>query len=288
MSAPLEWTVRQRKEGGDLRPLDSKFGRPEGYSKLTIWIHGFNNTEYAISDIWEQTHTRARELSNSQLRGTVWFFWPGESSAKRGVSAALYFMDVRTAVQAGDALAAYLAAIEPENPGLKVNLVAHSLGSRVALQAAKRLKSLDGPKVETLLLFAAATAEGLCAPGGPYADRLAEREIILFSRDDAVLKRFFRPGQRMARLLRGEVDPGELKDAIGFSGGPPQRWEKYADSCGYGHSDYWLLDQGILEIARLARNQTTPKLPRERLVAGAPRHERLCQIRTLRGRHLRA
>ncbi len=282
MTGPIEWTTRDEKRGGALASkVDSKFGRTVGYRRLTIWIHGFNNSEYRAADVWEITHKRVRGLRGSDLLdGTVWFFWPGDTTKHRGSSALFYFMEVRDAVDAGALLATHLREIMPWNPGLKVDFVAHSLGSRLALEAAKLVKQLEGPKVRTMLLFAAAVPEGLCVPGGRYAAPLAESEKAMYSGNDAVLGRLFEPGQWLARSSRGELNPGPQKAAVGYTGGPEERWLPKAIECAYDHGDYWVSDTSLSLLGELYGMAATAHV----LVRRCP-HERRLPLRYLPRRH---
>ena len=281
MRAPIELTARAKKVGGGLVEIVSYFGTPFGYSRLTIWIHGFNNTEYAMRDLWQKTHVKVRGEPELNLKGTVWLFWPGEAFQNRLVSAPLYFMEVRNAVAAGNLLADYLISIAPRNRGLRVNLVAHSLGSRVALQTALRLKELEGPIVDSLILFAAAVPDGLCLNDKPYSPPLARKEIVFHSSNDKVLRFAFPLGQRLARRLQGELDPSPLRKAVGYTGGPPGRWSEKSDSCGLNHGDYWIDNDCVSTLRGLYFTPRAERRDRARhsVQRGAPL--RLCTHRRL-------
>lgn len=265
MNDIYEFTVRERHMGGGSRPIETWPGPPVGFRTLTIWIHGYNNSEIKIRDTWRATYRRMCALGHQGgLGGVAWFFWPGDTFKHRLLSAPFYFMEVRDAVDAGQSLAAYLTGIAVKNPGLEVNIVAHSLGCRVALEAAATLSELEGPRVRNLLLFAAAVPEGLCVPGGPYGDELARNTTVLWSTADNVLRRAFRVGQAMARRFHGEIDPGNRRSAVGCTGQPSSRWNGEATSCGFEHGDYWKKDRSVIRLVQLFRHAPAFRPPRGR------------------------
>ena len=53
MGAPFRLTARSHKEGGGLAPISATYGDPIGFRTITIWIHGFNNTEYLMGSLWD-------------------------------------------------------------------------------------------------------------------------------------------------------------------------------------------------------------------------------------------
>ena len=267
MTTPMHWTVRDEKRAGKMRNgVLSKFGLPRGHLRLIIWIHGFNTSEYSAADTWESSYRRVMEITNrNHLNGTVWFFWPGDASRNPALSAVGYFAQVPDAVTAGRLLAQYVTRISGVTPGLKVDLVAHSLGCRVALEAARNLSSTKtGSPVQTLLLFAAAVPEGLCLSGNRYDRHLAKREQILFSLSDTVLRRWFPVGQAMARRVGNDDHPGKLKEAVGYRGGPPDRWTGRQEAPGYEHGDYWAGAESLGLLSTLYGRPQIPRNPRER------------------------
>jgi pimeloyl-ACP methyl ester carboxylesterase len=265
MSGLFILNARTRARGGPLRPIEESSATPEGFRTLTVWIHGFNNSKPRITETWDKAVDVVRKRNGmNNLDGLVWYFWPGDTFRYRPLSMAAYFTEVGDAVTAGRYLADYLTGIAPRNPDLSVNIVAHSLGCRVALEAAIALKELSGPSVGKLLLFAAAVPEGLCVPGQPYGGDLADKVTVLWSNSDRVLRRSFLVGQAMARRFRNEIDPGEQREAVGYAGGPPQRWHGERWSCGLGHGDYWKPGPALDRLAELFRESPRFRLPRER------------------------
>jgi pimeloyl-ACP methyl ester carboxylesterase len=265
MTAPIHWTVRDEKRAGSMRnEVLSKFGLPKGHLRLTVWIHGFNTSEYSAADTWEISYRQVMEITKlNRLNGTVWFFWPGDASRNPAFSAAGYFAQIPDAVTAGRLLAQYITSISVHNPGLKVDLVAHSLGCRVALEAARHLSSTKTP-VRTLLLFAAAVPEGLCLPGNQYDGPLAQREQILFSQSDTVLKRWFPLGQALARRTGNDIYPGHLTEAVGYRGGPSDRWKRKQEARDYEHGDYWTGEESLDFLGTLYGRPPFERNQRER------------------------
>lgn len=254
MTAPLKWTVRAEKRSGALLPaVTSRFGPVYGYRRLTVWIHGFNTSEYSANDKWEETHSLIRERTGlNELKGTVWFFWPGDAARSRIVSAPLYFAQVEDALKAGNALAEYIIDLQTKDPSLEVNLVAHSLGCRIAVEAARQIREVGARPVSELLLFAAAIPEGLCGEGSIYDQKVATRERIYYSQSDRILKTWFPMGQLLARRFRGDANPGKQKLAVGYTGGPVSRWgAENIRAVEYAHDGYWSGEQSLSAIGAL-------------------------------------
>ena len=273
---PHQWTVRDEKRGGDLLPaIKSKFGPCNGYKKLIIWIHGFNTNEHSAIDQWEKSYEQVCQISGREwLKGTVWFFWPGEATSNKYTSTPLYYPQVSVAENSGNLLAQYLFDVLQKNPKLQITLVAHSLGCRVALQAANRLLDLEGPQIWKILLFAAAVPVGLCEPERIYGKRLAKSEDIMWSESDSVLKRWFQSGQKLARLLKEGIDPGIRKEAVGLVGGPDARWTREQEASGFKHGDYWKDKLSLSLLAQMYGHVSQDRHPKEREVKERHNEER--------------
>lgn len=256
MTGPYELTCREAKIGGDISDhIVAKFGDPVGERDLVLWIHGFNNPEHRIRETWERTHQQLRtHRGENLLPPTAWFFWPGETNRFQFIAAPFYFMEVADAISAGRSLARYFRRIQDANPDLRVHVVAHSLGSRVALELARDIRLNGGPPMGNMLLMAAATPEGLCVKDGLYPHH-ALREEVLHSRKDRVLRRYFRTGQLLARS-RGDQHPGRGSSAVGYTGGPLARWDLPSPSCDLDHGDYW---EDRRALARISSVYTAPK-----------------------------
>jgi pimeloyl-ACP methyl ester carboxylesterase len=276
MTGPMHWTAREEERAGKVRTeLESVFGDPpESTNHLIIWIHGFNTAQIDAERTWKKTHMRVRDITSlPRLRDTVWFFWPGDASRNKHLSAISYFSQVPKAVRAGHLLAKHVMKLSAQNSELEVSFVAHSLGCRVALEAARELSRVEGGSpVRDLLLFAAAVPEGLCLTGHRYEERLAKQERVLFSTSDSILKRWFPLGQVVARGRGYDLHPGDLKKAVGFTGGPSSRWSWRREAAGYEHDDYWTENESLNLLGSLyghvqkSRNPAT-RLTKERQVA---------------------
>ncbi|MBV2358198.1 alpha/beta hydrolase [Thalassococcus sp. CAU 1522] len=146
-------------------------------------------------------------------------------------------------MQAGDALAAFLAAIRRHAPARPIRLVAHSLGARVALRAIAQSRPNT---VETAILLAAAEYAGLAEAAlddsGTRVLNVCSRENDVFDFLMELLIRAPRSGDRMighrplgaAGCTTLQIDdPASLAAIarIGFPVAPPSRrvchWSAY-------------------------------------------------------------
>jgi pimeloyl-ACP methyl ester carboxylesterase len=262
---PIEISARIRESGGASVFPESEWGALVGYRKLTIFVHGFNVDEHAARKKWKTTHRELREaLQATKLSKIVFYYWPGDASSHRAISSISYFTRVDVAEKCGRDLAQLLIDIASHGPRLTVQFVGHSLGCRLVLEAVRNLRDSTKVRVEAILLMAAAVPEGLCEDGRAYAAPMAQREIVLHSSADTVLRRWFWIGQRLAHL-RGELSPGPNRGAVGLSGHPRTRWNGELDSCGLDHGEYWTAPYSIEHIAELYGGSRERSLPRRRL-----------------------
>ncbi len=233
---PIEVSCRVAPVAGGLRPARAVRRSTVGLREVTVLIHGFNNSYRRARATWKVTMRRIRGLPAADRRRILTYFWPGDRGHTRWTSAALYADSLPFAVDAGRLLADYLRAA-----GIRrARLVAHSLGSRVALTAATALAGDPNVTVTEVVLLAAAVPEGLCEQSRAYSVRpRLRRDSVMFSRADRALGRVFELGQWAARLRGLDIDPGPNRTAVGRSGRPVRRWhgDKYA--CGLSHGEYW-------------------------------------------------
>jgi pimeloyl-ACP methyl ester carboxylesterase len=260
---PIEISSRVRGRGGATVFPESQWGSLVGYTKLTVFVHGYNVGEYDARAKWKVTHRDLRDaLPASRLTNIALYYWPGDASPRREISALSYFTRVDIAVECGRDLAQLLIDTASHGPMLSVRFVGHSLGCRLVLEAARNLRGNAKVRVDTILLMAAAVPEGLCEGDRAYTTPVARRELVLHSSADTVLRRWFRVGQRMARF-RGELSPGPNRGPVGLSGQPRARWNGQLDSCGLDHGEYWTAPYSIKHIANLYGGSRERSLPRK-------------------------
>jgi pimeloyl-ACP methyl ester carboxylesterase len=222
------------------------WGSLAGSTRLTIFVHGFNVGQDSAEDVWVKTHELLREPPNSVppkgLNRLLLFYWPGDLRWEL-LSKLNYFRTVKVAMRAGQFLADELSSIGTPGSPLRVDFVGHSLGCRVVLSALAALKDTESVNVRRVILMAAAVPEGLCEDSKLYGSgQIAGRgSTIIYSSSDRVLRRAFPLGQWAARHLIDipDFDPGINRAAVGFDGGPADRWDGEFQSCGLDHGDYW-------------------------------------------------
>jgi pimeloyl-ACP methyl ester carboxylesterase len=263
---PYTIKARERRQGGHLTIPTSPWGPLDGVSRLIIFVHGYNVDQDGAEDAWITTHELLREsVPAAKMKDLLLFYWPGDRRLKIW-SAVNYFRTVKDAVEAGRLLADYLANLRSSRSPLRVQFVGHSLGCRLVLSAVEKLKSSSTVKIDRVVLMAAAVPEGLCGPSKIYSpDGVTWPETVMFSSEDRVLRKFFRPGQWAARHLVDlpDVDPGVGRNAVGFGGGPPRRWLAEKESCGLDHGDYWVNQENVEKLVPLF-TKSAPRRPKIR------------------------
>ena len=257
-------TCRARTSGRGLVPVAAADGSHDpataGLRRWTIFIHGFNNSEEDANTTWSGTleELRRRQVD---LGAVVLFFWPGDYSKLEVVSAMLYPKTVHTAEKTARLLSAYLVrAAQGQSAPLELSFVAHSLGSLVVLQTVRLLREARANvMIPDVLLMAAAVPEGFCVPTEAYGTPFSPetKEVVLYSLDDVVLKRYFKVGQKIAGRL-----PTHRQRAVGYSGGPgagpEERWWVAAHMDAFDHSDYWKKPASVMRIARVVAPSRSP------------------------------
>ena len=159
------------------------------------------------------------------------------------LSALAYPLQIDVARDSAARLASYLT--EPMGRPLRLHIVAHSLGCLVALELVRLLERCTGHDVlvHSMLLMAAAVPQGLCITGyDPYGHGRPQRDYVLHSGQDKVLRYTFRTGQRFAEYAGRAPEPligGAYRIAVGHDGGPTNRWTP-RPMTGHNHGDYWL------------------------------------------------
>ena len=218
----------------------------DGAGRVVILVHGYNTSEdeaRASYASFEEELARALAHGRERRLGTVWkFFWPGDDP-RAAISLSTYNVRVEEAERSAERLADFLAK-RPST--LRVILVAHSLGCRVALETLRRIQqntAYKGALIEAVFLLAAAVPTRQCEGVASYSVPLSScQEHVASSRRDRVLRLAFRPGQYLAANGASWYERGP---AVGRDGGPQNRWRRRLPT-ELGHTDYWSSD----EVAR--------------------------------------
>lgn len=265
----FQLTCRARARGRGLAPVAPVEGTPDpatsGLDRLTLFIHGYNNDHEEATAAWRRT-SDALLRRNVDTSAVVLFYWPGDYSRWEAVAALSYPLTVPVAEETARLLVLYLTGVvEARRRTLSLSFVAHSLGALVTLESLRLLRDarLD-IVIDHVLLMAAAVPEGFCTSGETYGDAFsaATREMVLYSLDDPVLKKYFQVGQEIALRF-----PEQRQRAVGRTGGPGagpgRRWYTNAHMDGFEHGDYWRKPESVDEIAAILPTLENAALPLE-------------------------
>lgn len=221
---------------------------------LVIFVHGFNNDEAKALlsfDRCKDVLQRQYGVPHTAFEDrAVMFYWPGDQSPHRPVSTLGYFRQVSKALKVGRRLAAFLNNHAQSVPRLKLTFIAHSLGCRVVLETASKLRHCANIELAAAYLLAAAVPVSLCQPDadghGAYPSRATNVEIAIYSEADTALRHWFPIGQTLAR------DGGFMPEAVGRYGRPrderrdssAQRWTHTVKTV-LGHGEYWIEPESL-------------------------------------------
>jgi hypothetical protein len=229
----LEIELRTQPEGGAVRrPAQLQGASPLlPRARCTVLIHGYNNHEGEAAAAYlgfrEREYALFADLAPGALEARLAdAFWPGDA-AWPGPLDWLDFLFYPAAVPiARSAAPGPLAeAIRRIPCVVVVDIVAHSLGCRLALEVLKELRANGGPAIGRVCLMAAAVPLEYVGAAGPYGELLRSLQAanvelrVLHSTSDLVLTLAFDPGQAIA----GEPTRGAFRllgpGAHGCSGG---------------------------------------------------------------------
>lgn len=218
-------------------------------SKLVLLIHGFNVTEDDAFATYRRFCTEQQQLADLDAsanvaddRAFIEVDWPGGIDAAKAVSWAGYWLAISQAKELGPRIAADLDAAARRFGHLTLDIVAHSLGCRLAIETLRAL----GPNITvTGIVFQAAAVdvEQLESAQDRYGLRSALlnarcRIHSLYSEGDQVLLLAFPGGQALEAAGWKKVPT-----ALGYT-----RWDqgsilgtalRQVQIAGAGHSDYW-------------------------------------------------
>lgn len=221
----------------------------EHAGRVILFVHGYNNTLDVARDAYEMFSARltARAREASEIRGTNYrFYWPGDTDLGL-FSVISYPLEPRDAQESATRLVEFLEGIyRPDgHPARPLDIVSHSLGGRVVLEALTALAGtpiLDGVLKRVCLMAPAVLVEYVEPNGRLYAGaRLPEALTILTSEDDWVLWLAFPLGETLA-----EGGSGRALGRYGPPPGLPARHEPV--SGGVGHTQYWDCPNGVARV----------------------------------------
>ena len=247
----LELYCRLEPEGGPLCDPAKVRGPggapPPPRAHCVLLVHGYNNHDGEAAAAYlgfrERAYDNFPDLVAPALERTLGdAYWPGDARWPGPVDWIdfIFYPDaVPVAVAAGQVLAEAIRRI----PDLvTLDVVAHSLGCRVALETIAQLRAGGGPALGRLCLMAAAVPCEFVEDEGRYEPLLRALQgegvpvRVLHSTGDSVLRFAFPFGQSAA----GEATRG----ALGYEGPPPGMPGLGANVSerrmhGAGHGDYW-------------------------------------------------
>lgn len=244
----LEFYLRKKKEGGNVLVPSVFRGTVDARARRSclVLVHGFNNTDSEAAAAYFGFRNRQTELTGAPpFTWDRYFgdsFWPGDADWWWIFDKAdflVYPAAVHRTPAAGEQLTNLLHAM----PALeRVDFIGHSLGCRVVLETLQRLVDAGMPRIDRVVLMAAAVRAEDLRPGGKYFDLMTRlqaggtRVYVLHSVRDLVLMGAFPPGQALA----GEPS----LHALGRDG-PDAAMPGYGSTLdddrveGAGHSSYW-------------------------------------------------
>lgn len=288
---PLLLSFRTSDQGGDIRlqPDMEQFYQNWSKSKLLLLIHGYNNPKKEATDTYEGFFSLQQQLANlppggdfAPDRNLVEVFWKGDDW---GASRLLYYpYAVPNARQTAEALATVLKTLAQQRAeGIEVEVVAHSLGTRLALETLRYLATSPFIVISRIVFFAAATPTFMLQnPTDPDGLRQAFDSVVkggvrsLYSGNDIVLSWAFPVGQTLA-----SGNEGFLPTALGHD-----RWEstkvppslEQRENRNANHWDYWGWKKSKLDCELFANVNAREYLgftgPGDRMIFDATTAER--------------
>src|SRR5882724_6390027 len=210
---PLELKFRTADAGGevdatpDLTQLHHFWQKP----RLLLLIHGFNNPVPDAAKGYDAFIELQQQLAGVPHGGVfapdldvVEVFWKGDAW---GILSPLYYMDaIPNAVETAGALAQVLGSFATERgETIEVNVVAHSLGTRLALELIKHVAGDARIRMAQVVFFASAApifmlrdSEESHGLRRAFDRAVHQPALSLYSRDDMVLALTFPVGQTFA------------------------------------------------------------------------------------------
>lgn len=250
-------TFRRADEGGDVldRPKVCPGNALTGQRYLVLLIHGFNNNKGEAQKAYKGFKNLQRKIGglnfDQAITGglLVEFYWPGDVGY---FPAKNYEDSLERAIKIAHQLPGALRRAVGHNDPIEIDIVAHSMGCRLALEMVRKLTVVRDVFVRRIACMAAAVPIFLLEPPERLRAGLdhssVEKVMSLFSRDDGVLYYGFAFGQLDAQgesWTEGDEWREGATIALGYecwiSANPSSILGKEAQKKinGAGHSDYW-------------------------------------------------
>lgn len=229
---------------GSYQPLTEDAFLAALKGKHSLWqIHGYNSDEAAVKTAYAEQYVQLDKvglLASGFYDVVVNVLWPG------GDWSVSYPFAVKRATLSGTLLGALWGRLDDAQDDVtKIDVVTHSLGARVGLEAIERCIA---PLLNATLLAPAVDDESVCdtvlAEFREAVMQLSGKLYIYSSKRDPVLRDAYPKGERVAEVLHLTSDDGEIDQALGFCGPDPQYPESensvWVDCTRLiaGHSDY--------------------------------------------------
>ena len=260
----LSW--REDAVGGEVsaRPKVSDERALEQAQHLVLLVHGYNNDTEDAQKAYNGFHARQRDLAGGERYGIgrtfVEVYWPGD--AAWGIVSFLFYMgSIKHAIQTAGRLADYLA--EHTRNSARIDIVAHSMGCRLATELLRALKDRPiPPQIERIVFMAGAIPTFMLQHRTPprrlrpsYDRVLREGARSLYSGADMVLSFAFPAGQTLAPGAEGFL-PTALGHAEWTDTTVPYNLDQQQNP-GAGHGDYWGWNDkpGPLQCAKKAAQE---------------------------------
>jgi len=277
----FDWKSRTlRVDGNAIVPAVDQHRSPQGYRRIYVLVHGFNNTpDRAARSYDDLMHRVENHLGPAQSRKIWEFYWPAYEEGFQGllslrtgikpksriVTAYHYHKQLPKAIEYGRLLSEYILQLRTETQHTEVIFIGHSLGCRLILETLKHIEGhAPASKIPAILLMAAAVPVDSVQEGGSLRSALerCEHRFALFSHHDWVLSLCFPLGQIRAN------DGGPFPEAVGWHGAPDA-----PDKCWTGkqrtqllHREYWKDEFSTPNILRLFGKSTPHTLPYSTIV----------------------
>lgn len=252
-------TFRRADEGGDVleRPKVCPGNALTGQRYLVLLIHGFNNNKGEAQKAYKGFKDLQRKIGGLNFdqaitdRLLVEFYWPGDVGY---IPEKNYENSLKRAIKIAHQLPGALRRAVGHNDPIQIDIVAHSMGCRLALEMVRKLNEVQDVFVRRIACMAAAVPIFLLEPPERLRAGLdhssVDKVMSLFSRDDGVLYYGFALGQWDAQgesWTEGDEwrEGANANIALGYecwiSANPSSILgkEDQIKIKGAGHSDYW-------------------------------------------------
>ncbi len=240
-------SFRQKKRGGEVRqpPIETPPGELARQPRPVLLIHGYNNDQKDADEAYTAFQEIQRQLASLDANRPVAngrlieIYWPGDSNW--GILSFLYYMQsIDRAKKTAKCFARTIEQAVNAGGFKQIDIVAHSMGCRLAAELLKHLKGVQNLVVRRIVFMAAAIPTFMLEPQqglrSTYNTILKDAAHSLYSPVDKVLRYAFPLGQSLAPGKEGAF-PTALGHDLWTGGVPPNLAQFH--NVGARHSDYW-------------------------------------------------